>query len=58
MKTVNLVYYKSKQTENWNVSRVYALRHTARSYASKLRKRGFEAFVLERTVRTKNNKGN
>jgi hypothetical protein len=48
---VNLVYYKNSQS-HWVVDRVYALNHTARSRASKLRKsRGVESFVLTRTVR-------
>jgi hypothetical protein len=51
MKSVNLVYFKNSQ-DNWVVDRVYALNHTARSRASKLRtKRGVDAFVLTRTVR-------
>lgn len=35
------------------VSRVYALPHTARAYASTLRKEGRNAFVVERTLRQK-----
>jgi hypothetical protein len=51
-----LVYTKraNDQKATWQVNSVYALPHSARAKASKLRKSGrFESFVLPRTVRGK-----
>ncbi len=52
-KLINLVYYKNT-LGNWVVDSVYALPHSARARASKIRNaEGKDAFVLKRTLRKK-----